>query len=298
MSRLRWARDDPETQVERDEIPFDDEESPLTRAEPAKTKQLLHEGKMQLLGAYCLGDEESTEYAWPCFMRAIETASDPQRIRMAVAKQYADMGFFADAIEILLEFLSNGDSRAARRLLAEVRWWRDNAHRIPWIPPPGDGSRYNRLIKLIDPEAPTMQETLEYHRAHLKEIERVPTWEPVITPELKALFSEALLQENPPPAQTIVDWSFLDKEDGSSTEIADWVYKQIRMFGRHGKEFAADTMLRHKLTRPIPPPKIPRKYNPNEVMMHDEEMSAEEEQEFWDELNDELDELEPDDDKE
>jgi len=43
------------------------------------------------------------------------------------------------------------DDDEARRLLAEVIWWRDNAHRIPWIPPAGDGSRYDRMIDFIDP---------------------------------------------------------------------------------------------------------------------------------------------------
>lgn len=293
MSRLRWAQDDDEVEQTLEDVPFDDEDAPLTRAESAETKHLLHEGKMQLLEAYCLGDEEAAEYAWPCFIRAMEIACDSQRIRLAVAKQYADMGFFADAVEILLEYLSNGDSRAARRLLAEVRWWRDNAHRIPWIPPPGDGSRYNRLIKLIDADAPTMQETLAYHRAHLKEIERVPTWAPVISPELKALFSEALPNEQERPTPTLVDWSFLDQEDGTSTEIAEWVNRQIRMLGRFGKEIQADTLQRHKLTRPIPPPKIPRKYDPNEIRMSGEEIN---EEEFWDELDAELGDGEQEDD--
>lgn len=54
------------------------------------------------------------------------------------------------------ELCSRFHDEKARRLLAEVIWWRDNAHRIPWIPPAGDGSRYDRMMESIDPSAPKM----------------------------------------------------------------------------------------------------------------------------------------------
>jgi hypothetical protein len=44
---------------------------------------------------------------------------------MWVGKQYADLGFFADAVEVLADVFSRyaGPSNTkARRLLAEVRW--------------------------------------------------------------------------------------------------------------------------------------------------------------------------------
>jgi hypothetical protein len=285
MSRLRWEQEDQESEQD-DEIPFEDEDAPLTREEEPETKQLLSQGKMQLLEAYCLGDDEATEYAWPRFMRAIQIARDPQRIRMAVAKQYADLGFFADAVELLLEYLSYQDSRPARRLLAEVGWWRDNAYRIPWIPPPGAGSRHDRLIKLIDPEAPTRQEYLDYVRGHLKEIGKTPTWEPVITSELKELFHEALPNETHPPVKSLVDWSFLDQEDGASTEIAEWVYKDIRRYAKHIENFEQETLKMHKFTRPIKPPASEPKRDPRDERIGDEDEIDDEE--FWDELNDEL----------
>jgi hypothetical protein len=89
---------------------------------------------MELLGAYCLGDEECTDYSWTIFADAIQKAEDPQATLYWIGWQYADLGFFADAAEALGELCSRFNDEKARRLLAEVVWWRDNAHRIPWIP--------------------------------------------------------------------------------------------------------------------------------------------------------------------
>ena len=35
--------------------------------------------------------------------------------------------------EVLTELCAKFKDESARRLLAEVRWWRDNAYRIPWV---------------------------------------------------------------------------------------------------------------------------------------------------------------------
>jgi len=78
--------------------------------------------------------------------------------------QYADLGFFADAAEALGELCSRFNDAEARRLLAEVVWWRDNTHRIPWIPPDGDGSRYDRMMDFIDPAAPMCGKSFITHR--------------------------------------------------------------------------------------------------------------------------------------
>ncbi|MCK7482038.1 MAG: hypothetical protein M0C28_36470 [Candidatus Moduliflexus flocculans] len=41
-------------------------------------RPILHEGKMELLGgAYCLGDEECTDYAWSIFANAVEESQRP-----------------------------------------------------------------------------------------------------------------------------------------------------------------------------------------------------------------------------
>ena len=108
---------------------------------PDDVAELLHKGHDLLLGAYCLGDEECTDLAWPVFVEAFGRTSDPHGALMWVGKQYADLGFFADAVEVLAELCARfadpsaiGGQARARRLLAEVRWWRDNAHRLPWLP--------------------------------------------------------------------------------------------------------------------------------------------------------------------
>jgi hypothetical protein len=124
------------------------------RGGPADVRKILEDGKMELLGAYCLGDEECTDYAWTIFADAIRKAEDPHATLYWIGWQYANLGFFADAAEALGELCSRFNDEKARRLLAEVVWWRDNAHRIPWIPPAGKGSRYDRMMDFIDPSAP------------------------------------------------------------------------------------------------------------------------------------------------
>jgi hypothetical protein len=52
-----------------------------------------------------------------------------------------------------------------RRPLAEVIWRRDSAHRIPWIPLAGDGSRYNSIMQFIDPSASTAEDEVRRTRS-------------------------------------------------------------------------------------------------------------------------------------
>jgi len=127
----------------------------LDRNGPPDISKILENGKMELLGAYCLGDEECTDYAWAIFADAINKSQDPRMTLFWIGKQYADLGFFADAAEALGELCSRFNDADAWRLFAEVVWWRDNAHRIPWIPPAGDGSRYDLMMSFIDLTAPT-----------------------------------------------------------------------------------------------------------------------------------------------
>jgi hypothetical protein len=49
------------------------------RGGPKDVRKILEDGKMELLGAYCLGDEECTDYAWVIFADAIHKAKDPQK---------------------------------------------------------------------------------------------------------------------------------------------------------------------------------------------------------------------------
>lgn len=230
--------------------------------------QILDDGKMELITAYCLRDDECTDYAWTILAEAVDKTSKPEMTLLWIGKQYADLGFFADAAEVLGELCSRFNNPNARRLLAEVIWWRDNAHRIPWIPPAGDGSRYDRIIKFIDPEAPTTQEQIAMFRSE-NHIERMRKYHPSIASDLAHLFAPALPEPKDIPSLSPVDWSFLDKNDGQPGEPADWVKKQMKLLRREfhdedAQKFFDEMMDRHRWTRNIPPPSTPPRRDPNE----------------------------------
>ncbi len=237
------------------------------RKGPPDAGKILEEGKMELLGAYCLGDEECTDYAWSIFADAIYKAKDPRKTLFWIGWQYADLGFFADAAEALGELCSRFNDADARRLLAEVAWWRDNAYRIPWIPPRGDGLRYNRMMQFIDPTAPTATEEIRRVRTENQK-ERITPYRPSIDSQLAKLFTTTIPNEKEKPAAALVDWSFLDKDDGQPGEPADWVKKQTRMFERDGddedtKEMIEEMKQIHRWTRNITPPSTPPRYDRN-----------------------------------
>ncbi|MBI5301857.1 MAG: hypothetical protein HY868_06955 [Chloroflexi bacterium] len=232
----------------------------IERTGPRDVAKLLHQGHMLLLEAYCLGDEECTDYAWTPFVQAVKKTNDPYHALFWIGKQYADVGFFADACEVLLELCSRFDQADARRLLAEVRWWRDNAHRIPWIPPAGDGARYKRMMLSIDPTAPTQEEIIRLTRERIAKNGKISKWQPVIDANLAALFGEAMPAETEQPlTKTPVDWSFLDLDDGKPGELSDWVKKELKRFPKHADEIAK----MHLWTRPIKPPSTPPRHDPN-----------------------------------
>ena len=198
---------------------------------------------MELLGAYCLGDEECTEYAWAIFADALHHTDDPHRTLFWIGQAYADLGFFADAAETLGELCSRFEDAEARRLLAEVLWWRDNAYRIPWIPPAGDGSRYDRMMQFVDPHALTTQEVIAHFR-HENQQARHAAYHPTLTPALAEILTQVLPDENLAPAPSLVDWGFLDEDDGQPGEPADWVKKQIARFKRRGDDPLVQEMVR------------------------------------------------------
>jgi hypothetical protein len=114
------------------------------------------------------------------------------------------------------------------------------------------------MIQFIDPSAPSANEEIRRVRAGDT---RTAPYRPSIAPQLADLFSAALPAEEQKPSPALVDWSFLDQDDGQPGEPADWVKKQARMFGG---EIAEDLMQRHCWTRQIPPPSTPPRYDPNE----------------------------------
>ena len=235
---------------------------------PEDVTKLLQDGKLELLGAYCLGDEECTDYAWSIFAAALAKSKYPHETLLWIGWQYADLGFFADAVEALGELCSRFEDAKARRLLAEVVWWRDNAHRIPWIPPVGDGSRYDRMMEHIDPSAPKTKEYVQRARNENQK-ERIAPYRPSLNKELADLFSQAMSDKTESPAPSIVDWSFLDRDEGQPGELPDWAKRQIKRLERYRDEEGTNEMIdemiwMHRWTRNIPPPSTPKKYDPNE----------------------------------
>lgn len=89
-----------------------------------------------LNSAYLHGDDSDLSDAWTRYVEACVRHSDQRRaIQWWMSKQYAQRGFFADAAEVLTEMLGHGpDDYDARYMLAEMRWWRDHADCIAWIP--------------------------------------------------------------------------------------------------------------------------------------------------------------------
>jgi hypothetical protein len=89
-----------------------------------------------------------------------------------------------------------------------------------------------------------------------------------LTKKLASLFSTVISLEDEKPATPIVDWSFLDADDGQSGEPAAWVKKQIRMYEKWKDELHVEMLedfkRMHKLTRNITPPSTPKRYDPNE----------------------------------
>jgi hypothetical protein len=287
-----WHHDERVEDAEEAEEREDKDELPL--GGPARNvkdvKKLLHEGKMQLLEAYCLGDEECVNFAWPVFMKAIEKARDPKAALWWIARQYADLGFFADAVEVLAELCSRypgQQSERARRLLAEVRWWRDNAHCIPWIPPAGDGSRYRRIMKQIEPDAPSDEETIQDMRERLKEAGNQPTWQPTISPDLAALVESQLDPsgfKSPKGHKPVVDWSFLDEDFGAGDEPTEF---EKRLMKRMPKDMREYTMRQYLHRHPIKPPSTPPCYHPDDELFDTSDVLGDEDDDLGD--MDELD---------
>ncbi len=120
---------------------------------PPDVRQYLMEGHLQLLEDYLGGQVKGAEGAWQIFQEAIRLTNNPRLAMLWVGKEYANQGYFAESADVLSELLRLfPNDQDARRLLAEVIWWRDNQDRIPWIPPAGDGSRFRRTLQVQNPE--------------------------------------------------------------------------------------------------------------------------------------------------
>jgi hypothetical protein len=196
-------------------------------------KEMLEEGHDQLLQDYLLGQTQGSEAAWLIFQAAIRRSNNPQAAMLWVGELYADQGYFAESVEVLEDLLSRFDrAHEARRLWAEMRWWRDHQHEVPWVPPTTgeNGRRFRRIMSrtdadfAADPEA--YMTPLDYvppDSQHLPPDFALPA---MLSPELRGKL-EALLGESPPlpRGKTAVNWEYLQaiEEDAIDTSrFPEW----------------------------------------------------------------------------
>lgn len=198
-----------------------------TERAPADVTEMLEEGRHQLLQDYLLGQSRGSEVAWSIFQEAIKRSSAPAEVMLWIGHLYADQGYFAESVEVLEELLVRyPNTDGARRLWAEVRWWRDNQQRIPWIPPAdsGDGSRFRRMIARIDPEYASEESDLSSVLAYIPpDAANLPAdfeVPPPLPDELLGKIEAALGQaaDSSSPAGP-VDWSYLDALESGEIDV-------------------------------------------------------------------------------
>ena len=198
---------------------------------PDDVAEMLEEGKGQLLQDYLLGQTKGSEMAWPIFQAAIGRTGDPALAMLWVAELYADQGFFAESVEVLEDLLAKfPDDLLARRLWAEVRWWRDNQQRIPWVPPvrEANGRLYRRMMADIDPklaDAEPLHDHMPPDPTNLPADFALPDALPEdLLGEITAVLN-TLPSTEPPPTDSPVDWRYLDLlESGNidTSQFPEW----------------------------------------------------------------------------
>jgi hypothetical protein len=124
------------------------------------------------------------------------------------------------------------------------------------------------MMEIIDPSAPKTNDSIERIRNENQK-ERIAPYRPSIDKELANLFEKVVPEKNETPAVTLVDWSFLDRDDGQPGELPDWAKRQIKRLeslkdkDETSKEMVEEIIRMHQYTRNIEPPNVPKRYDPN-----------------------------------
>ena len=189
-------------------------------------KKYLHTGHLQLLEDYLGGQSKGAEGTWQIFQEAIRLSKDPYATLYWVGKHYAEQGYFAESVDVLEDLLRKyPEAKDARRLWVEVRWWRDNQTRIPWIPPRGDGSRFRRMMSQTDPDGLAASESpesiLNQYRppdpedlpSGMKFIDYLPD---ELDKKVNGLFGSPQEDSQVSP----VDWSYLDAIERREIDVS------------------------------------------------------------------------------
>lgn len=193
---------------------------------PDDVKKYLHAGRIQLLEDYLGGQSKGAEGAWQIFQEAIRLSTDRHATLFWVGKLYAEQGYFAESVDVLDELLRQfPNDKDARRLLVEVRWWRDNQDHIPWIPPRGDGNRFRRMMMQNDPDGLAAHESpkniLNQYRPpdpedlppSMKPLEHVPD-------SLNREMNRLLENKDRDTTDTPVDWGYLDAMERREIDVS------------------------------------------------------------------------------
>ena len=200
---------------------------------PDDVREVLEEGRSQLLQDYLLGQSRGSEMAWQIFQEAVKRTTRPELALLWVGHIYADQGYFAESVDILEMLLAQFPrSRDGRRLWAEVRWWRDYQDRIPWIPPrvSTNGRRYRQMMAQVDPDFAADPDAYDSPVAHIPpNLENLPDDFELPAPVQQGLIAkvEEVLAglSDSVRGDTAVDWSYLDKletGDIDTSQFPEW----------------------------------------------------------------------------